>query len=229
MDFVPKTYIFAAKAAPGYYMAKQIIKLLWCLGEEIRANKKISEKLSVVFLQDYCVSMSEVLMPACEISEQISLAGTEASGTGNMKFMLNGALTLGTYDGANVEIHSQAGDDNIFIFGMNAQEAAIMKANGYSPEGYYNSNATVKSVIDRIHNGVNGATFHELAQELRTVDRYMCCADFEAYRAIQAKASSVYRNPLEWNKMSLMNIAGAGLFSADRSVRDYAETIWHLK
>jgi starch phosphorylase len=228
-DFVPKTYIFAAKAAPGYYMAKQIIKLLWCLGEEIRANKKISDKLSVVFLEDYCVSMSEVLMPACEISEQISLAGTEASGTGNMKFMLNGALTLGTYDGANVEIHSQAGDDNIFIFGMNAQEAAILKANGYSPESYYNSNAMIRNVIDRIHNGVNGATFHELAQELRTVDRYMCCADFDAYRAVQARASAVYKTPAEWNKMSLMNIAGAGLFSADRAVRDYAETIWGLK
>ena len=227
MDFVPKTYIFAAKAAPGYYMAKQIIKLLWCLGEEIRANKKISDKLQVVFLEDYCVSMSEVLMPACEISEQISLAGTEASGTGNMKFMLNGAVTLGTYDGANVEIHSQAGEENIFIFGMSAQEAAIMKGS-YSPESYYNQNGVIRNVIDRINHGINGATFSELATELRTKDRYMCFADFDAYRAIQAKASEVYKNPLDWNRMSLMNIAGAGFFSADRSVRDYAETIWHL-
>ncbi|MCL2754370.1 MAG: glycogen/starch/alpha-glucan family phosphorylase [Oscillospiraceae bacterium] len=228
-DFVPKTYIFAAKAAPGYYMAKQIIKLLWCLGEEIRQNKKISEKLQVVFLEDYRVSMSEILMPACEISEQISLAGTEASGTGNMKFMLNGALTLGTYDGANVEIHQQAGDENIFIFGMSAQDAAIVKSNGYNPQGYYNSHDGIRRVIDRIQNGVHGATFGELATELRTNDRYMCAADFDAYRAVQHRASTVYKNPLEWNKMSLMNIAGAGFFSADRSVDDYAEIIWSLK
>jgi starch phosphorylase len=228
MDFVPKTYIFAAKAAPGYYMAKQIIKLLWCLGEEIRANKKINEKLSVVFLEDYCVSLSEILMPACEISEQISLAGTEASGTGNMKFMLNGALTLGTYDGANVEIHSQCGDENIFIFGMSAQEAAIMKANGYSPTGYYENNDTIRSVIDRMYNGVNGAVFNELAHELRMVDRYMCLADFESYRKAQAAMSELYKKPAAWNSMSVANIAGAGLFSADRAVRDYAETIWNM-
>ncbi|MCL2036079.1 MAG: glycogen/starch/alpha-glucan phosphorylase, partial [Oscillospiraceae bacterium] len=227
-DFVPKTYIFASKAAPAYYLAKQIIKLIWCLGEEIRQNPKISEKLQVVFLEDYRVTLSEILMPASELSEQISLAGTEASGTGNMKLMLNGALTIGTYDGANVEIHSQVGDENIFIFGMNAQEAAIMKANGYSPEGYYNNNDTIKNVIDRMYNSVNGVPFQEVADDLRTSDRYMCLADFESYRAAQAKASQVYRNPQEWNKMSLANIAGAGLFSADRAVRDYAETIWNL-
>ncbi|MCL1881597.1 MAG: glycogen/starch/alpha-glucan phosphorylase [Oscillospiraceae bacterium] len=229
MDFVPKTYIFAAKAAPGYYTAKQIIKLLWCLGEEIRKNKKISEKLSVVFLEDYNVSMSEVLMPACEVSEQISLAGTEASGTGNMKFMLNGALTLGTYDGANVEMHAQVGDENIVIFGMSTEEAAILKANGYHPEGYYNNHHMIKNVIDRIHNGVNGATFHELAHELKTKDRYMCFADFDAYRTAQSKISQIYKDPHKWNSMSLVNIAEAGLFSADRSVRDYARTIWDLK
>jgi starch phosphorylase len=227
-DFVPKTYIFASKAAPGYYMAKQIIKLIWCLGEEIRKNKKINEKLSVVFLEDYRVTLSEILMPASEISEQISLAGTEASGTGNMKLMLNGALTLGTYDGANVEIHSQVGDDNIFIFGMNAQEAAIMKANGYSANGYYNNNPVIKSVIDRMYSGINGATFEKLAHDLSHDDRYMCLVDFEAYRAAQAKASEAYKDPELWNKMSIANIAGAGLFSADRAVNDYAETIWNM-
>jgi starch phosphorylase len=233
-DFVPKTYIFAAKAAPAYYIAKQIIKLIWCLGEEIRKNPKISDKLQVVFLEDYRVTLSEILMPASELSEQISLAGTEASGTGNMKFMLNGALTIGTYDGANVEIHSQVGNtnpsesNNMFLFGMSAQEAAIMKANGYSPEGYYNNNTVIKNVIDRMYHNVNGAEFQEVADDLRTSDRYMCLADFDSYRAAQAKASEIYRNPLEWNKMSLHNIAGAGLFSADRSVRDYAETIWNL-
>jgi starch phosphorylase len=233
-DFVPKTYIFAAKAAPAYYIAKQIIKLIWCLGEEIRRNPKISDKLQVVFLEDYRVTLSEILMPASELSEQISLAGTEASGTGNMKFMLNGALTIGTYDGANVEIHSQVGNtspsesNNMFLFGMSAAEAAIMKANGYSPEGYYNNNPVIKNVVDRIYHNVNGAEFQEVADDLRTSDRYMCLADFDSYRAAQLKASEIYKNPHEWNRMSLANIAGAGLFSADRSVRDYAETIWNL-
>ncbi|MCL1867322.1 MAG: glycogen/starch/alpha-glucan phosphorylase [Oscillospiraceae bacterium] len=233
-DFTPKTYIFAAKAAPGYYMAKQIIKLLWCLGEEIRGNKKISDKLQVIFLEDYCVSLSEILMPACEISEQISLAGTEASGTGNMKFMLNGAVTIGTYDGANVEIHSQIGNNdpsesnNMFLFGMSSSEAAVMKANGYSPESYYNNNPIIKNVIDRIGHSINGAEFKEVADNLRKSDRYMCLADFDSYRAAQAKASQVYRDEAAWSKMSLANIAGAGLFSADRAVKDYAETIWHV-
>jgi starch phosphorylase len=234
MDFVPKTYIFAAKAAPGYYMAKQIIKLIWCLGEEVRQNPKVSEKLQIVFLEDYRVTLSEILMPASELSEQISLAGTEASGTGNMKFMLNGALTIGTYDGANVEIHSQIGNklpsesNNMFLFGMSTAEAAIMKANGYSPEGYYNSNQSIKNVLDRISNSVNGASFKEISDDLKTSDRYMCLADFESYRAAQKKASEIYKTANEWNKMSLHNIAGAGLFSADRAVRDYAETIWNL-
>ncbi|MDR0197075.1 MAG: glycogen/starch/alpha-glucan family phosphorylase [Oscillospiraceae bacterium] len=226
--FTPKTYIFASKAAPGYYMAKQIIKLIWCLGEEIRANKKVCDKLQVVFLEDYRVTLSEILMPASEISEQISLAGTEASGTGNMKLMLNGAVTMGTYDGANVEIHSQVGDDNIFIFGMNASEAGIMHANGYSPEGYYNNNSVIKTVLNKMYSGVNGATFNDLANTLRQTDRYMCLADFDSYRAAQAKAGEAYTDLHKWNKMSLANIAGAGIFSADRAVKDYAATIWNL-
>ncbi|MCL2633455.1 MAG: glycogen/starch/alpha-glucan family phosphorylase [Oscillospiraceae bacterium] len=227
-DFTPKTYIFASKAAPGYYMAKQIIKLLWCLGEEIRANNKINEKLAVVFLEDYRVTLSEILMPASELSEQISLAGTEASGTGNMKLMLNGALTIGTYDGANVEIHSQVGDENIFLFGMNAQEAGIMKANGYSPEGYYQNNPVIKAVLDKMYHGVNGAAFNELAHNLQKDDRYMCLADFDSYKNAQARASAAYKDTYLWNKMSVANIAGAGIFSADRAVKDYAATIWNL-
>ncbi|MCL2086469.1 MAG: glycogen/starch/alpha-glucan family phosphorylase [Oscillospiraceae bacterium] len=227
-DFVPKTYIFASKAAPGYYMAKQIIKLIWCLGEELRKNKKVSEKLSVVFLEDYCVSLSEILMPASEVSEQISLAGTEASGTGNMKLMINGALTLGTYDGANVEIHQQVGDDNIFIFGMSAPEVNVLSANGYHPEGYYENNPIIKAVINRLYYGVNGATFRELADTLKMQDRYMCLADFESYRTAQKNVSDCYEDPLLWNRMSLVNIAGAGLFSADRAVSEYASSIWNL-
>ncbi len=227
-DFVPKTYIFASKAAPGYYMAKQIIKLIWCIGEELKKDPKLNEKLSVVFLEDYRVTLSEILMPASEISEQISLAGTEASGTGNMKLMLNGAVTMGTYDGANVEIHDQVGDANIFIFGMSAPEVEVMKQNGYSPEGYYNHNGTIHSAIDMMYAGFNGAQFDEVANAIRYVDQYMCLADFESYREAQAKASATYRNPLKWNKMSLTNIAGAGIFSADRAVTDYARDIWHI-
>ncbi|MCL2077193.1 MAG: glycogen/starch/alpha-glucan family phosphorylase [Oscillospiraceae bacterium] len=227
-DFTPKTYIFAAKAAPGYYLAKQIIKLIWCLGEELKKNPKINEKLSVAFLEDYSVSLSEIMMPAAEVSEQISLAGTEASGTGNMKFMLNGAITLGTYDGANVEIHEHVGDDNIFIFGMSTPEVNIMRANGYTPEGYYTHNQVIKSAINRIQNGINGNQFDEVLEMFKTSDRYMCLADFDSYRNAQAKLSRAYLDKGNWNKMSLVNIAEAGYFSADRSVSEYATNIWNL-
>ena len=227
-DFVPKTYIFASKAAPGYYMAKQIIKMIWCIGEELKKNPKLNEKLAVVFLEDYKVTLSEILMPASEISEQISLAGTEASGTGNMKLMLNGALTMGTYDGANVEIHEAVGDDNIFIFGMSTPEVNQLKAEGYNPENIYNSHAVIKSVLEKMYKGINGATFEEVANSLRHADRYMCFADFDSYRGTQAKASETYKDKCLWNKMSLINIASAGIFSADRAVTDYARDIWKL-
>ncbi len=227
-DFVPKTYIFASKAAPGYYMAKQIIKMIWCIGEELKKNPKLNEKLAVVFLEDYKVTLSEILMPASEISEQISLAGTEASGTGNMKLMLNGALTMGTYDGANVEIHEAVGDDNIFIFGMSTPEVNQLKAEGYNPEKIYNSHAVIKSVLEKMYKGINGATFEEVANSLRHADRYMCFADFDSYRGMQAKASETYKDKYLWNKMSLTNIASAGIFSADRAVTDYARDIWKL-
>ncbi|MCL2696951.1 MAG: glycogen/starch/alpha-glucan phosphorylase [Oscillospiraceae bacterium] len=228
MEFTPKTYIFAAKAAPGYYIAKQIIKMIWCLGEELKKHPKIAEKLAVAFLEDYSVSLSEIMMPASEVSEQISLAGTEASGTGNMKFMLNGALTLGTYDGANVEIHELVGDDNMFLFGMSTPEANIMRANGYTPEGYYEHNQVIKAAVDRIYNGINGVKFDEIGNSLKQDDRYMCLADFDSYRAAQNRVSEVYRDARAWNKMSLVNIAEAGFFSADRSVTEYAMNIWNL-
>ena len=228
-DFVPKTYIFASKAAPGYYIAKQIIKMIWCIGEEIKHNPKIREKLSVVFLEDYRVTLSEILMPAAEVSEQISLAGTEASGTGNMKLMLNGALTLGTYDGANVEIHEAVGTDNIFIFGMRTPEVNELRMKGYHPEDYINNSQVIRDVMARMYNGINGATFEEVANSIRNKDFYMALADFDSYRDTQHYISEVYRNQLEWNKKSLYNIAGAGRFSADRAVTDYARDIWNLK
>ena len=226
-DFVPKTYIFAAKAAPGYYMAKQIIKLIWNISQELKKDKKLNEKLNVIFLEDYNVSLSEILMPAANISEQISLAGTEASGTGNMKLMINGAITLGTLDGANVEIHEQVGDDNIIIFGMTVDEVNACKS-GYKPMDIYNSNAVVKQAIDTLQYGINGQQFNEIADSLKNSDPYMALKDFDSYQKAQAYASECYKDQTKWQKMSLANIAGAGIFSADRSVEDYARDIWGL-
>ncbi|MBQ4225560.1 MAG: glycogen/starch/alpha-glucan phosphorylase, partial [Oscillospiraceae bacterium] len=228
MDFVPKTYIFAAKAAPGYYLAKQIIKMIWALGEEIRKNPRISEKLQVVFLEDYRVTLSEILIPAAEVSEQISLAGTEASGTGNMKLMLNGALTLGTLDGANIEIKEQVGTDNIFIFGMTADEVNAKKAQDYRPEDYVNNNDRIMNAINRMYNGINGCKFDEVANSLKFKDPYMVLADFDSYQSAQQYISECYKMPEKWNRMSLHNIAGAGIFSADRAVDEYARNIWML-
>ena len=226
-EFTPKTYIFAAKAAPGYYLAKQIIKMLWAIGEEIRKNPKISEKLAVHFIEDYRVTLSELLMPASDISEQISLAGTEASGTGNMKLMLNGAVTLGTLDGANVEIRDAVGDDNIIIFGMKTEEVMARKGN-YRPEQLYNEDPMIRDCIDRMYRGINGCTFAEVANSLKTVDPYMVLADFQDYHRAQIFSTECYNDQQKWARMSLMNTAGAGIFSADRSVSDYARDIWGL-
>lgn len=227
-DFVPKTYIFAAKAAPGYYLAKQIIKLIWAISEEIRKNPKINQKLSVYFLEDYRVTLSELLMPASDISEQISLAGTEASGTGNMKLMLNGAITLGTLDGANIEIKDAVGDENIIIFGMKTEEVNDLKRTGYNPESYYESNPVIKNCIDRMYHGINGCNFNEVANSLKNSDPYMVLADFDSYRKAQAYSSECYKDSKKWTQMSLNNIAGAGIFSADRAVTEYAKDIWGL-
>ncbi len=227
-DVQPKTYIFAAKAAPGYYLAKQIIKLIWSLGEEIKKNPKIKEKLNVVFLENYNVSLSELLMPASEISEQISLAGTEASGTGNMKFMLNGAVTLGTKDGANVEIGEAVGADNIINFGMTVEEVEHKKKAGYSPVYMYSSDPVIKAAIDRINAGINGTKFDDVVSSLKYSDPYMVLADFRSYQDAQARASAIYADNLKWQRMSLINIANAGIFSADRAVEEYAKNIWHL-
>ena len=227
-DFVPKTYLFGAKAAPGYYFAKQVIKLICTLAKEIEANPVIREKLRVVFLEDYRVTLSELLMPASEISEQISLAGTEASGTGNMKLMLNGAVTLGTRDGANIEIGEAVGEDNILFFGMTADEVNDWKASGYRPQSIYDNNPVLRAAIDRMASGIGGERFEELANHFKFNDTYMALADFESYRAAQAKVQALYRDPTAFAKASLYNIAGAGAFSADRAIREYAGGIWHL-
>ena len=225
-EFTPKTYIFGAKAAPGYYMAKQMIRLICKLGALIDADPAMRDKLRVVYLEDYCVSLSERLMPASEVSEQISLAGTEASGTGNMKFMLSGAITLGTLDGANVEIADAAGHENEFIFGMLTPEVNRLKAMGYHPSMFINNDDVAMQVLSFLERGFNGDDFHEVVNNLRSSDPYMVMADFKAYREAQAKMQAAYTDRTRWNQMSLANIAASGIFSADRSVMDYARGIW---
>lgn len=229
VDFEPRTYIFASKAAPGYYMAKKTIELIDALSRLINNDPDVNGKLKVVFMEDYNVSLAEVLMPAADISEQISLAGTEASGTGNMKLMLNGAITLGTLDGANVEIAQAVGDDNIIIFGMKTPEVQQLQRDGYYPMNYINNNPTLKGVIDFLNMGVNGKSFGEITSSLMNVDPYMALADFADYQKAQAFSAEVYRDKERFARMSLMNISGAGVFSADRSIMDYANNIWHTK
>ncbi|MGN0644699.1 glycogen/starch/alpha-glucan phosphorylase [Gemmiger sp.] len=225
-EFTPKTYIFGAKAAPGYYMAKQMIRLICKLGQLIDSDPAVKGKLRIVYLEDYCVSLSERLMPASEVSEQISLAGTEASGTGNMKFMLNGAVTLGTLDGANVEIADAAGQDNEIIFGMLTPEVNALKGMGYHPQAFIADDNVAMAVLDLFERGWNGENFSEVTSNLRNSDPYMVLADFKDYRRAQHTVQELYRQKETWNRMSLMNIANAGIFSADRSVMDYARDIW---
>ena len=225
-EFAPKTYIFGAKAAPGYYMAKQMIRMICKLGKMIDEDPAVRGKLRIVYLEDYCVSLSERLMPASEVSEQISLAGTEASGTGNMKFMLNGAITLGTLDGANVEIADAAGHENEIIFGMLTPEVNALKGMGYHPNAFINGDNTAMAVLDFLEKGWNGENFSEVTSNLRNSDPYMVMADFKDYRRAQHDLQELYRDKQKWNHMSLKNIANAGIFSADRSIMDYARDIW---
>jgi len=233
LDVQPKTFIFGAKAAPGYYFAKQIIKLICSISKDIDKNPKIKEKLNVVYLEDYCVSMAEKLMPATEISEQISQAGKEASGTGNMKFMINGALTIGTLDGANVEMQQACGSDNIFIFGLTAEEVERKWAQGYNSSIYYVNNVKLEKVINALNVGFNGQSFSDIANYLLTAspvaDPYMCLADFGSFCDIHDVVDKVYTNKIDWAKKSLNNIATAGIFASDRSIREYADNVWGIK
>ena len=225
-EFTPKTYIFGAKAAPGYYMAKQMIRMICKLGKLIDEDPAVRGKLRIVYLEDYCVSLSERLMPASEVSEQTSLAGTEASGTGNMKFMLNGAITLGTLDGANVEIADAAGHENEIIFGMLTPEVNALKGMGYHPNAFISGDNTAMAVLDFLEKGWNGENFSEVTSNLRNSDPYMVMADFKDYRRAQHDLQELYRDKQKWNHMSLKNISNAGIFSADRSIMDYARDIW---
>ncbi len=229
----PTTFIFAAKAASGYYMAKRIILLINAISDMIKKDRKVSKLIKVVFLENYSVSWAETLMPAAEISEQISQAGTEASGTGNMKMMINGALTLGTLDGANVEIFEKVGNDNIFIFGLKTDEVTELYKKGYYPASYVIKDPILSEIISMLNNGISGINFSDIANYLTMdmgfADPYMVIADFDSYRKIHEKVNLEYADIQGWNKKSLINIANAGKFSSDRSIVDYAEKIWDVK
>ena len=231
---VPETFLFAAKAAPGYHRAKEIIQLIFALSEYINKNTFIKKYINVVFLENYSVSLAEIIMPAGELSEQISLAGKEASGTGNMKFMLNGAVTIGTYDGANVEIIGEVGEENFFLFGMKDYEVENLWSHGYSSVLYYQKNSKIRKIIDFLNKGIGGKSFESISKYLIggpvVGDPYMCLADFDSYMDVHHRASQLYYNEKrKWNQMSLINIASAGKFSSDRTIREYAENIWGLK
>lgn len=233
LDIVPRTIIFGGKAAPAYQMAKLIIKLINSVGNIVNSDPDIGNKLKVVFIKNYSVSLAEKIIPASDLSEQISMAGLEASGTGNMKFALNGALTIGTMDGANIEIREEVGDDNIFIFGLLADEVVKLKQSGYNPREYYDKNAELKKVIDMIDanffNKNEPGIFKPIVNSLLGDDYYCLLADYESYIETQEKVSELYKNVKEWTKKSIYNVARIGKFSSDRSIREYSEKIWKVK
>ena len=235
MDFTPQTFLFGAKAAPGYHVAKQIIQLINSLAAQINADPVCKDKLQVVFLENYRVSLAEKLMPASELSEQISTAGKEASGTGNMKLMMNGALTIGTLDGANVEMHQQLGDENIFLFGLTADQVEERRRQGYRSLDYYQQDPVLKRVLDQISAGFSdGRAYTDLTNRLLfgggggIADEYMLLADFDSYCQAHRRSLEVYKDRRAWDQKSLINIARSGIFAADRSIRDYARDIWHV-
>ena len=235
MDMRPQTFLFGAKAAPGYAVAKRIIHLINSLAAQIDRDPICKDKLQVVFLENYRVSLAEMLMPASEVSQQISTAGKEASGTGNMKFMMNGALTVGTLDGANVEMHDLLGDENMFLFGLRADEVEQLKREGYVPQRLYNRDPVLHRCLDALRTGFrDGVRYDDLYQRLlfgaggSPADEYFLLADFQAYCQAEKRMAETYRDQTAWNRMSLHNIARSGVFAADRAVAEYADNIWHV-
>ncbi|XP_035229008.1 glycogen phosphorylase-like [Stegodyphus dumicola] len=228
--FVSRTVMIGGKAAPGYHAAKDIIRLICAVADVVNNDPVIGNKLKVVFLENYRVTLAEIIIPAADLSEQISTAGTEASGTGNMKFMMNGALTIGTLDGANIEMSEELGGENIFIFGMTVNEVEEMKRTGYDAWYYYNTIDDLREIIDQINNGYfspqHPDTFKNLIYCLMNHDRYFVLADYESYIKCQEKVSEIYTKPQEWAKMAIMNIASSGKFSSDRTITEYAAEIW---
>ncbi|MCI8438293.1 MAG: glycogen/starch/alpha-glucan phosphorylase [Oscillospiraceae bacterium] len=234
MELRPHTFLFGAKAAPGYAVAKRIIRLINSLADQINSDPLCKDRLQVFFLENYRVSMAEVLMPASEVSQQISTAGKEASGTGNMKFMMNGALTVGTLDGANVEMHEVLGDENMFLFGLKTEEVKEMRDTGYNPYRLYSRDGALHRVLDQISQGFrDGIRYDDIVERLlfgggSPADEYMLLADFVSYADAMRRMADTYGDRTKWNQMSLHNIARSGIFAADRSIADYADRIWHV-
>ncbi|MGC9362058.1 MAG: glycogen/starch/alpha-glucan phosphorylase [Candidatus Syntrophosphaera sp.] len=233
-DFVPRTVIFAGKAAPGYFLAKRLIKMINNIGVVVNRDPDVADRLKVVFLPNYSVSLAEKIVPAADVSEQISTAGFEASGTGNMKLALNGALTLGTMDGANVEMAQEIGEENMFIFGMNAQEVSDLKQNGYNPREFYNANPELRQAIEAISSNAFSASepgiFDPIVDSLlKNGDPYCIMADFASFMEVSDKIDELYKQPQAWAKKAIINIARMGKFSADRAIREYAEEIWDIE
>ncbi len=234
MDIVPRTFIFGAKAAAGYKIAKDIIKLINSVADVVNNDPDIKGKIKVVFMANYCVTLAEKLIPAADISEQISTAGKEASGTGNMKFMLNGALTVGTMDGANVEIYEEVGKDNIFIFGLSAQETARMYADhSYNPWTVYEYDNRIKRIMNSLVDGTFAPEYPDIFRDIYNSiigrDEYFVLEDFASYVDIQEKVSQAYKDKDNWAKMAVINTAKSGKFSSDRTIREYASEIWNIK
>jgi starch phosphorylase len=235
INIVPRTFIFGAKAAPSYHMAKLIIKLINSLGRVINGDPDVKDRLKVVFLPDYCVSLAEIIIPAADLSEQISTAGKEASGTGNMKLSLNGALTVGTWDGANIEIAEEVGEDTIFVFGHNAHQIVDMHEGGrYDAWSYYHGNEELRKVIDAIRDGHfapdEPGVFTDIYKHLMEQgDVFSHLADFQMYLDCQDRVSETYRDTDAWARMAVLNVARMSKFSSDRTIHEYAKEIWGLK
>jgi starch phosphorylase len=232
LEMQPRTFIFGGKAAPGYHLAKLMIKLITAVGEVVNRDPDVRDRLKVVFLPNFNVTNGQMVYPAADLSEQISTAGKEASGTGNMKFSMNGALTIGTLDGANIEIREEVGAENFFLFGLSAQEVYAIKAGGYRPQDFYNGNQGLRDVIDLIRSGFfsRGDTelFRPLIDGLMHQDPYLLFADFQSYLDCQYKVDRVYRDHELWTRMSILNTARSGKFSSDRTIREYCKDIWHV-
>jgi starch phosphorylase len=228
----PRTFMIGGKAAPSYYMAKLTIKFINSIADIINHDRDVKDKIRLIFLENYRVSLAEKIFPASDLSEQISTAGTEASGTGNMKFMMNGALTIGTLDGANIEIAEKVGLENIFIFGLKSQEVESIKQNGYNPHQYIEQSPMLKEIFKLIQSGFfsphDPNLFDPILNSLMEYDPYLVCADFESYCQTQDKVSKMYLNKEEWATKSIINVAQSGFFSSDRTIREYAKEIWKV-
>ncbi|MCK5761941.1 MAG: glycogen/starch/alpha-glucan phosphorylase, partial [Candidatus Izimaplasma sp.] len=233
-NYYPHSFIFGAKAAAGYHFAKKVIKLITTIAEKVNSDPDTNELLKVVFIENYNVTYAELIMPACDLSEQISTASKEASGTGNMKFMMNGALTIGTLDGANVEIAELVGEENIILFGLNSEEVNELYIRGdYNPKGVYDNDSNLQVVVDQLSNGffenVSIDEFKEIRERLLTKDQYLVLLDFEGYRQAHERANEFYKDEVKWFQSCIVNIAKSGYFSSDRTIEQYAKEIWDIK